>query len=101
MHNFFKIKPQNKKYLRPVAGVVILLLGIIFMVVPFIPLGYIFVFGGLFLLSTRIPLFQKWLDKAKRHDKKNKIDKVEESVNKAEEKISRKIIIPDDEVNES
>jgi|SRR5690554_6211803 len=101
MRNFFKIKPQHKKYLRPVAGFVILLLGIVFMVVPFIPLGYIFVFGGLFLLSTKIPLFQKWLDKAKSHDKKNKIDKVEDSVDKAEEKISRKIVIPEDEVNES
>src|SRR5690554_2563689 len=97
MHNFFKIKPQNKKYLRPVAGVVILLLGIIFMVLPFIPLGYIFVFGGLFLLSTEIPLFKNWLDKLKSKDKKNRIEKVEQKVDEKEEQLSEKIILSDEE----
>lgn len=97
MNKIFKIKPEHKKYLRPVAGGFILLLGIVFMVVPFIPLGYIFLFGGLFLLSTEIPIFKKWLDKAKSKDKKNRIEKVEKKVDEKEEQISEKIVKSEDE----
>jgi hypothetical protein len=92
MNRIFKIKPEHKKYLRPVAGGFILLLGIVFMVVPFIPLGYIFLFGGLFLLSTEIPLFKKWLNKAKSKDKKNRIEKAENIIDKKEEQLSEKIV---------
>lgn len=97
MNNLFKIKPEHKKYLRPVAGGIILFLGVIFMVVPFIPLGYIFLFGGLFLLSTEIPIFKKWLNKAKSKDKKNRIEDVEKSVDKKEEQVSDKIVKSEDE----
>ncbi len=97
MNKIFKIKPEHKKYLRPVAGSIILLLGMVFMVVPFIPLGYIFLFGGLFLLSTEIPIFKKWLNKAKSKDKKNRIEEVEKTVDKKEEQVSKKIVKPEDE----
>lgn len=97
MNNIFNIKPEHKKYLRPVAGGFILLLGIVFMVVPFIPLGYIFLFGGLFLLSTEIPIFKKWLDKAKSKDKKNRIEEVEKTVDEKEEQVSKKIVKSEDE----
>lgn len=101
MNKIFKIKPEHKRFIRPVVGIVILILGGIFMVVPFIPLGYIFVFAGLFLLSSEIPLFKKWLDKAKTKDKKDRIQKVEKAVNKQEEKISEKIVLTEDEQKES
>lgn len=100
MNKVFKIKPEHKKYLRPVTGAVILLLGLVFMVVPFIPLGYIFLFGGLFLLSTEIPIFKKWLNKAKSKDKKNRIEKVEKKVDEKEEQIG-KIIVQTDEERDS
>jgi uncharacterized membrane protein YbaN (DUF454 family) len=92
MANLFKIKPEHKKHVRTVVGIIILILGGIFMVVPFIPLGYIFLFGGLFLLSTKVPLFKKWLEKAKSKDKKGKIEKVEKKVDEKEEKWSEKIV---------
>lgn len=92
MSSWIKIKPEHKKYLRPVAGGIILLLGAVFMIVPFIPLGYIFLFGGLFLLSTEIPFFKKLLNKAKSKDKKNRIEKVEKIVDEKEEQISEKIV---------
>lgn len=101
MNSWIKIKPKHKKYLRPVVGSIILLLGAVFMVVPFIPLGYIFLFGGLFLLSTEIPLFKKWLNKAKSKDDKNRIDKVEEKVDKKEKQVSEKIVKPEEEKNSS
>ncbi len=101
MNRIFKIKPEHKKYLRPVVGGIILLLGAVFMLVPFIPLGYIFLFGGLFLLSTDIPIFRKWLNKAKSKDKKNRIEKVEETVDEKEEKWSKKIVMSEEEKNKS
>ena len=72
-------------------GIIILVLGGIFMLFPFIPLGYIFLFSGLFLLSTEIPLFKKWLEKAKTKDEKGRIEKVEKSVTKQEDKLTNKI----------
>ncbi|MFW6371917.1 MAG: hypothetical protein ACOC10_12005 [Bacteroidota bacterium] len=92
MNSWIKIKPEHKKYLRPVVGAVILLLGAVFMVVPFIPLGYIFLFGGLFLLSTEIPIFKKWLEKAKSKDDKGRVEKVEKKVDKKEDQVSKKIV---------
>jgi uncharacterized membrane protein YbaN (DUF454 family) len=101
MNKKFKIKPEHKKYIRPVVGGIILLLGAVFMIVPFIPLGYIFLFGGLFLLSTEIPVFRKWLEKAKSKDKKNRIEKVEKTVEKKEEKVSKKIVMSEEEAKKS
>jgi hypothetical protein len=96
MNSFFKIKPEHKKHVRTVTGIIILILGAIFMVVPFIPLGYIFLFGGLFLLSTKIPIFKKWLEKAKSKDKKGKIEKVEKMVDEKEEQLTEKIVESND-----
>jgi uncharacterized membrane protein YbaN (DUF454 family) len=96
MASLFKIKPEHKKHVRTVVGIIILILGGIFMVVPFIPLGYIFLFGGLFLLSTKVPLFKKWLEKAKSKDKKGRIEKVEKKVDEKEEKWSEKIVDSND-----
>ncbi len=101
MNNMFKIKPEHKKYIRPVVGGIILLLGIVFMVVPFIPLGYIFLFGGLFLLSSEVPIFKKWLNKAKGKDKKNRIEKVEKAVDEKEEQLSKKIVKSKEGVKDS
>lgn len=95
--SIFKIKPQNKKYIRLVAGIIILLLGAVFMVVPFIPLGYIFIFAGLFLLSFYVPFLKKPVDKLKKKDKKNRFEEVEEKIEVAEEKLDDKIV--EDEKN--
>lgn len=96
MSSFFKIKPEHKKHVRTVVGIIILILGGIFMLVPFIPLGYVFLFGGLFLLSTKVPIFKKWLDKAKSKDKKGKIEKVEKMVDEKEEQLTEKIVESND-----
>lgn len=101
MSSWIKLKPEHKKYLRPVIGGIILLFGAVFMVVPFIPLGYIFLFGGLFLLSTEIPLFKKWLNKAKSKDNKNRIENVEKTVDRKEQQVSEKIIRSEDESKSS
>ena len=65
MNQLFKIKPKHKEYIRLVAGIIILILGLIFMLVPFIPLGYRVFNCRIFLLSYKIPFFRKLIDKIK------------------------------------
>lgn len=87
-----KLKPQHKKFIRPVLATVILVLGAFFMLVPFIPLGYIFIFAGLLILTPYLPFVQKWLDRFKQKDKGDYINKAENAVNKTEKKIDELLI---------
>ncbi len=66
-----------------------LILGGVFMFIPFIPLGYILLIAGLFLLTSEIPVLGKTLDKIKEKDKKNRVDKVTRKIEKTEQKINR------------
>lgn len=92
MKQWIKIKPENKKYIRLVAGIIILLLGGVFMLVPFIPLGYAFIFAGLFLLASYIPFLNKVIAKLKKKDKKGLVKKVEKKIDEAEKEIDDKLV---------
>lgn len=92
MKQWIKIKPENKKYIRLVAGIIILLLGGVFMLVPFIPLGYAFIFAGLFLLASYIPFLNKIIAKLKKKDKKGLVKKVEKKIDEAEKEIDDKLV---------
>lgn len=87
MKQWFKIKPEHEKYIRLVAGIIILLLGGVFMLVPFIPLGYIFLFVGLFLLSYYVPFLKNIIDKIKKKDKKGIVEKTERKIEKTEDEL--------------
>jgi len=86
---------KQKKYFRLIAGIIILVLGIVFMLFPFIPLGYLFVIAGVLLLAYEIPFLQKPLNKIKRKDKKGRVQKVEEKINKSEEVLENMVIEPE------
>ena len=92
MKQWITIRPEHKKYIRLVAGILILLLGGVFMLIPFIPLGYVLVFAGLFLLARYIPFLQKMVDKLKKKDQKGRVEKVEKKINEAEEKIDDMLV---------
>ncbi len=83
----FKIDPKHKKYIRPVAGIVFLVLGSVFMLIPFIPLGYVMIFGGLFLLAFQLPFLQKWVNKIKHKDKKGRVDNMEKGIENTENRM--------------
>ncbi len=100
MNQLFKIKPKHKEYIRLVAGIIILILGLIFMLVPFIPLGYVFLIAGLFLLSYKIPFFRKIIDKIKRKDKKGRVEKVEKKIDEGEKVVDEKLVDKDQEKTE-
>lgn len=86
---------RHKKYIRLIAGTLILILGIVFMLFPFIPLGYLFVIAGVLLLAYEIPFLQKPLNKLKRKDKKGRVQKVEKKINKSEEVLENIIVEPE------
>ncbi len=83
----FQIYPKYKKYIRPVTGVFFLIAGSVFMLIPFIPLGYILIFGGLFLLAAQIPFLRKLIRKIKQKDNKGRVEKVERGVDDTENKV--------------
>ena len=80
MKNLEKIKKFFRKNVRYIAGGFILILGAVFMVIPFIPLGYIFIAVGAFLLAPVIPVLNKVVKYFKKKDDSGKIEKVEEKV---------------------
>jgi len=92
-----KIKPKHKKHIRLVAGIIILIFGAVFMLVPFIPLGYIFIIAGLFLLASYIPALNKVIEKIRSKDDKNRVEKVEKKIDDGEKIVSNKIVDDDDE----
>lgn len=94
-----KIKPENKKYIRLVAGIIILMLGAVFMLVPFIPLGYVFIIAGLLLLASYIPPLKRLIDKIRKKDDKNRVEKVEKKLDDGEDAVSEKIVKGENEVN--
>ncbi len=91
LKSIFKLKPKNTKNIRPVLGGLCILFGMIFMLVPFIPLGYILLFGGIFLLAPYIPVVDKLLKKIKNKDDKNRVQNAQNHVSHANDKISEKM----------
>jgi drug/metabolite transporter (DMT)-like permease len=96
----FKILKKNKKYIRLVAGIIIGLFGAVFMLVPFIPLGYVFIIASLLLLSTYIPPLKRLIDKIRKKDDKNRVEDVEEKIDEGEEAVSEKIVEGEDKKEE-
>lgn len=79
-----------KKHMRLVIGIVLLLVGIGFMVVPFIPIGYIFIFIAFIFLATYVPPINRFMDYMKTKDKKGRLDKVEDKVEDFNHKFDEK-----------
>lgn len=94
-----RIKPEHKKYIRLVAGLILLVLGGVFMLIPFIPLGYVFLIASLFLLASYFPPLKKLIDKIRSKDDKDRVGKVEKKINDGEEVVSKKIVADDEEKN--
>jgi hypothetical protein len=75
-----------------VAGIIIVIFGAVFMMVPFIPLGYVFLIAGLMLLASYIPPLKRLIEKFREKDDKNRVEKVEKKINDGEKIISERIV---------
>jgi hypothetical protein len=87
----FKLNPKQASYIRPVLGTIVLIIGLVSMVLPFLPLGYLFSFGGLFLLAPYIPVLKRFLSYLKKKDNKGRVEKATGKFSHAEEKLERKV----------
>lgn len=94
-----KIKPEHKKYIRLVAGLILLILGAVFILIPFIPLGYAFLIASLFLLASYIPPLNKLIEKIRSKDDKGRVVKVEKKINDGEKLVSKKLVDEDSQEN--
>ncbi len=88
MHQLKRLKEKTKANIRYIIGGISLLLGGLFMFIPFIPLGYVFLGVGAFLLSPAIPALKRLINFAEKKDPTNKVKKMEE---KTDELIKDKI----------
>lgn len=84
--------PKHKKYIKLAVALLITLLGSIFMLIPFIPLGFIFLTGGILLLIRYFPVFDRQFNRIKRRNKDNLIVRTDLKVRKVEERIVRFLI---------
>lgn len=82
---------KRRRTIRVILGLFLILSGIIFMAIPFIPLGYLFLITGLFFLSPIIPWFRKILEKVERRDRKGRVRKVRDTSDEVEKRIDGKI----------
>ena len=85
------IKKKHIKYLRPVIGGIALLLGVAFMLVPFIPLGYVLLFAALILLVPYVPFLRKWKSELQEKDHKNIYEKVESRIQTLEQRMTDRV----------
>jgi len=76
-----------KKHLRPILGTVALIIGIVFFIIPIIPvLGVAGLFAGAFLLAPYIPFLNRFKDWLKKKDTSGNTEKTEQKLNEMEEK---------------
>jgi hypothetical protein len=86
----FKLTPKQASYIRPVLGSIVLIIGLVSMVLPFLPLGYIFTLGGIFILSPYIPYLKKLISYLEKRDKKGRVKKANQKFSEIEEMAEQK-----------
>lgn len=79
-----------KSYIRWAAGIFAFVIGVVFMLIPFIPIGYLFIIFSVFILAPKIPFLKKWVHWLKEKDKRGNINKVESWINQFELWLSNK-----------
>ena len=68
---------RRQKKSRVVIGGATILLGLVFMLIPFIPLGYLLIIAGLFIISPLVPKTERLIEKAKKRDKRGRVEKAQ------------------------
>ena len=86
------IHHKYKKYVKLAIALFILVLGSAFMVIPFIPLGFVFMLGGSMLLIRYIPSLNRRLTQLKRRNKNKMAERIEEKVHAVEERIVKFLV---------
>lgn len=80
-------KQKKFNYLRIGVAAILIAAGVVFLFIPFLPLGYILIFSGLFLVARNTLLFKRIMHVFKKNGNKKKIEDAENKINDAERKI--------------
>ncbi|WP_421878563.1 hypothetical protein [Marinoscillum sp.] len=75
-------------YIRYALGGISAILGVAFLFIPFIPLGYVLIFLALFILAPKIPFLRKYLRFLKKKDKNGHLKRIEETMNEWESSLA-------------
>lgn len=68
------------KYARVVYGSIILVIGAVAMLFPIIPMGYVGVFVGSYLLHHKVPFLERVMNWLRRKDEKGRLQRFEDKV---------------------
>jgi hypothetical protein len=79
-------------YIRWTAGLILLVLGIAFLFIPFIPLGYIMLLASIVVVGPQLPYYDKAIDWLAKKDKSNKVRILERKLRMLENKMENRII---------
>lgn len=73
---------KHSLYLRWVVGILAALIGIVLMLIPFIPFGYAFVCASILILAPMVPFLKRVLDNIRARDKRGFLIKIENVLNR-------------------
>lgn len=91
MEEFNEEMTRRRRIIRVILGLFLIFSGIVFIIIPFIPLGYLFLIVGLFFLSPIIPWLRGILEKAERKEKKGRVRKARDASEEFEKRLEGKI----------
>lgn len=78
-------------YFRWIVGLLLLLLGLLFLFVPFIPLGYIFLFAAFIIIGPQLPFYNRFINWIIRRDHSGKFERVEKRLNAWDKLLEKKL----------
>ena len=82
-----KFKPKYKKHIKLALALIIIVLGSAFMIIPFIPFGFILLYAGFVLLIPYAPSLNRQQNQHKKRNKNKIVKIIEEKIQKMVEKI--------------
>lgn len=61
------------------------------MFLPFLPIGYLFILGGIILLAPSVPFLKRFLSYLKKKDNKGRVKKATDKFSEVTEKVENKV----------
>ena len=83
---------RTEESIRITLGIIIILGGVVFLAIPFIPLGYVLILIGLFFISPVVPVLRRWLGRLERKDRKGRVRRARRRADKLTQDIKETIL---------
>jgi uncharacterized membrane protein YbaN (DUF454 family) len=79
-----------RRYIRPIIGGSLFLLGVVFMFLPMIPLGYLLLGAAAVVLAPLSPPFRHLLQWLEERDRSGRVKSVEKKVNRTVDRLEKR-----------